>query len=216
MPADSELSHALESVVCDPWETRVLLLRHAETAEPSLFHGAESDVGLGEAGQAQARAAARLIAEAHPVAVYASAMRRAQETADPIARACGTDVVAVPRLHERRMGTLSGRPMTEGWEAYQAAMRAWQAGDLDAAHEGGESYRAIRDRVVPELATLAEQHRGETVVVVAHGVVIRVLLAELLDGGPAQFERFPIGFVAVNDLRFDGQTWKSVGYYPAL
>src|SRR5437016_3429128 len=34
--------------------TRVLLLRHAETADPTIFHGAESDVGLSERGRRQA------------------------------------------------------------------------------------------------------------------------------------------------------------------
>ena len=38
--------------------TRVLLLRHAETATPHLFHGAESDVGLSERGRRQADAVA--------------------------------------------------------------------------------------------------------------------------------------------------------------
>ncbi len=39
--------------------TRVLLLRHAETAAPDRFHGAESDIGLGARGFLQAEAVAR-------------------------------------------------------------------------------------------------------------------------------------------------------------
>ncbi len=115
---------------------RVLLLRHAETAAPGQFHGAESDVGLGPRGFEQAEAAAPAIARHRPAAVYSSAMLRARQTAGPIARACGLEVVAVPALHERRMGPLSGLPMAEGWDAYTAAMAAWKAGDLDAATRG--------------------------------------------------------------------------------
>ncbi len=35
--------------------TRMLLARHAETAAPDRFHGAESDIGLSEFGVRQAR-----------------------------------------------------------------------------------------------------------------------------------------------------------------
>ena len=192
-----------------PDPARVLLLRHAETAAPGLFHGAESDVGLGPAGLAMAEAAAPALAALGPAAVYSSAMLRARQTAAPIARACGREVVPVPALHERRMGSLSGRPMAEGWDAYTAAMAAWKAGDLDAAHAGGESFAQIRARVVPALEALARRHPGETIVVVAHGVVIRVLLAALLDGGPARFDAYGIDFVAVNDLTWDGHSWRA-------
>ena len=194
----------------EPGSTRVLLLRHAETAAPDRFHGAESDVGLGPRGLEQAEAVAPLIGGARPVAVYSSAMLRARQTAQPIARACGLDPVAVPELHERRMGALSGVPIVDGRDAYLAAMARWKAGDLDAAHEGGESYAQIRDRVVPSLEMLATEHRGGAIVVVAHGVVIRVLLCHLLDGGPARFDGFGIDFVAVNDLRTADRSWRAV------
>jgi broad specificity phosphatase PhoE len=117
-------------------ETRVLLLRHAETAAPDCFHGAESDVGLGPRGVLQAEAAARFLAAYRPDAVLSSALRRARETAAPIAAACGRPVEVVAALHERRMGVLSGRPKDEGWDLHQSTRRRWLAGDLDASHEG--------------------------------------------------------------------------------
>ena len=50
-----------------------------------------------------------------------------------------------------------------------------------------------------------------TVVVVAHGVVIRVLLTTLLDGhGSEDFSAFAIDNAAVNDLRWDGTRWSAV------
>ena len=192
--------------------TCILLLRHAETAAPDLFHGAESDIGLGPRGRSQAEAAASLLLTSFaPIAaVYSSAMLRACETASPIASGFGLGPIPIPALHERRMGSLSGRPQAEGWVDYVAAMSYWKSGDLDATHAGGESFAQIRERAVPALLVIARRHPGETVVVVAHGVVIRVLLTSLLDGAnPADFDRFGIDFVAVNDLRWDGQTWRA-------
>jgi probable phosphoglycerate mutase len=189
-------------------ETIVLLIRHAETAAPDRFHGAESDVGLGERGRRQAEAVADVLARRRPAAIYSSCMRRALETAELIARACGRPVEVADGLHERRMGPLSGRRRDEGWAAYAEAKGRWMAGQLDFTHEGGESYAAIRRRAVPAFQALAERHPGETIVVVAHGVVIRVVLTSLLEGhSPADFERIAIDYVAINDLRHDGSRW---------
>lgn len=188
--------------------TRVLLLRHAETSAPDLFHGAESDVGLGEAGRVQALSVAGILAGQRPDALYCSAMRRARETAEAIARQCHLVPQVIEDLHERRMGPLSGQTREAGWAVYQEAKTRWTAGDLDHTHEGGESYAEILRRVVPIFETLAARHPGQTVVVVAHGVVIRVVLSSLVDGyGPADFGRIPIDHVGVNDLRWNGTSW---------
>ncbi len=191
-------------------ETRILLLRHAETAAPELFHGAESDIGLGERGHLQAQAVAETLERFRPSAVYASNMRRAKETLRPIAERLNLPPRIEPALHERRMGPLSGQRKADVWALYEEARHRWEAGDLDATHDGAESYAEIQSRVVLPFQALAQRHPGETVVVVLHGVVIRVLLTTLLDDAtPAHFERFGIDFTAVNDLRYREGRWRA-------
>jgi broad specificity phosphatase PhoE len=190
--------------------TRVLLLRHAETAAPDVFHGAESDIGLGARGFEQAQAVAGTLAEARPEALYCSAMRRAIETARAIGRACGLSPQLVESLHERRIGPLSGLSREAGLAAYEDAKQRWMAGDLDHTHEGGESYADIRHRTVPAFEALALRHTGQTIVIVAHGVVIRVLLTTLLEEyGPEHFAAIAIPNAGVNDLRYDGRCWRA-------
>lgn len=189
-------------------ESRILVLRHAETSAPDRFHGAESDVGLGERGRRQAETVARILAAERPFAIYSSAMKRAVETAEPIARACGLEPLIEPLLHERRMGPLSGLSREEGLSAYSEAKRRWMAGEIGYTHQGGESYADVRDRTVPVFERIAAGAAGRTVVVVAHGVVIRVLLCSVLEGrSAADFERFAIDNTALNDLRHDGRNW---------
>jgi broad specificity phosphatase PhoE len=190
--------------------TRLLLLRHAETSAPDRFHGAESDVGLGGRGLLQSAAVARDLASERPAAIYSSAMRRAVETARPIAAACDLELQVVPELHERRMGPLSGLTREEGLDAYTEAKRRWMSGEIDYTHPGGESYADIRRRVVPVLNRVVSGAEGKTIVVVAHGVVIRVFLSSVLPGtGPGDFEGFAIDNVGVNDLRWDGTAWSA-------
>jgi 2,3-bisphosphoglycerate-dependent phosphoglycerate mutase len=188
--------------------TRLLLARHAETSAPDRFHGAESDIGLSAAGARQAELLGESLKTTGAVAVYSSAMRRAALTARPIALACGVVPVSIAALHERRIGPLSGLSREDGWAVYAASKTRWISGDLDHTHEGGESYNDVRQRVVPILQELAARHAGETIIVVAHGVVIRVALTSLLAGShPSEFERFAIEFASVNDLCFDGEIW---------
>ena len=188
--------------------TRILLARHAETSAPDRFHGAESDIGLSARGHQQAEQLGRWLKDAEPSALYCSAMRRAVDTAAPIGRACGLEPVVIAALHERRIGPLSGVSRRRAGRPTPRPSRRWIAGELEVAHPGGESFADIRRRVGPILEDLAARHRGETIVVVAHGVVIRVALTSLLAGfSPADFDRIAIDFASVNDLWYDGRTW---------
>ncbi len=192
-------------------ETRVLLLRHAETSAPDRFHGAESDIGLGPRGFSQAESVARSLSILRTDALHTSAMLRARQTAEAIGRACALTPLIEPDLHERKMGPLSGLSRLDGMSAYDEAKRRWTAGDVDYSHEGGESYAQIRARVVPIIERLVSRAPGQTLVIVAHGVVIRVLLCALLKGqGPADFPVYKIDNAAVNDLRHDGHAWTAV------
>jgi 2,3-bisphosphoglycerate-dependent phosphoglycerate mutase len=188
--------------------TRILLARHAETAAPDRFHGAESDIGLSAWGLEQAERLGRWVAAASPAALYCSALRRAVDTAVAIGRACGLEPGVIAALHERRIGPLSGVSREDGWATYAEIKTRWIAGELEASHPGGESFADIRRRACPILENLAARHRGETIVVVAHGVVIRVLLTSLVTGfTPADFDRIAIDFASVNDLGYDSRIW---------
>jgi 2,3-bisphosphoglycerate-dependent phosphoglycerate mutase len=190
---------------------RLLLARHAETSAPDRFHGAESDIGLSEWGGRQAELLGQSLREVGATALYSSAMRRAIATAAPIGLACGLEPVAIPALHERKIGPLSGLSREDGWATYAASKERWAAGDLDHTHIGGESYADIRRRILPIFGELTRRHQGETVIVVAHGVLIRVFLTTFVSGfQPADFDRIAIDFASVNDLVFDGMTWNAV------
>ncbi len=196
-------------------ETRVLLLRHAETAAPDLFHGEESDVGLGPRGFEQARRAGERIAAFRPDLIYSSGMRRAAETAEAIALACGLPLLTCRELHERKMGLMSGQPRVEGWPIYEATKEHWKTGRLDFTHQGGESFAAMQARALPAFRSLMDREAGKTVVIVAHGVINRVVLCSMLEGyTPADFDRISIDFVGTHDVRWDGQTLRLIDFHP--
>jgi probable phosphoglycerate mutase len=185
--------------------TRLFLLRHAQTADTSKFHGSESDIGLSDWGHEQARRLATQFSAIPVDAIYSSAMRRAVDTATPIAQALGLTLTQVPELHERSMGKLAGAPREDFRHVFTDAMIAWIAGDLEYSHPTGESYAAMRSRGVPALTRLLDRHDGQTVAVVAHGMLIRVLISSLVPEWPvSRIADIKIDNCAVNELHWDG------------
>lgn len=185
--------------------TQFFLLRHAQTADVTKFHGSESDIGLSAWGHEQARRLAQKFASVPIDAIYSSAMRRAVDTAKPIAEALKLHLEQVPELHERSMGQLAGAPRDEFRHIFDDAMTAWMAGDLEHSHPTGESYAAMRGRGVPALTGILNRHAGQTVAIVAHGMLIRVLISSLVPDWPvSRLGEIRIENCAVNEFRWDG------------
>lgn len=191
--------------------TRVLLLRHAESANPLIFHGAESDIGLSERGQRQAQAIAPVLAAEGPSLVVSSAMRRARETAAPIVAACGVPLRIEAELHERRVGALGGTPTQRREGVWPDTLRRWMAGDTAYAPPGAESFDDIRRRVLPAWQHVTTECAGQTIVMVAHGVVCKVLLFSLLpEYTIADWNKIgPIHNVAISEFIHEGERWRA-------
>ncbi len=162
----------------------------------------ESDVDLSARGRRQAEAVAGVIAAYRPQRLVSSAMLRARATAAPIARACDLTLHLEPALHERRVGELSGTPTGTREGIWPETLRRWLAGDTSYAPTGAESFDQIRDRVLPVWHRLTAECAGQTLVIVAHGVVCKVLLLTLLPGwSAANWLRLgPIHNVAITEL----------------
>ena len=191
--------------------TRVWLLRHAESALPTVFHGAESDIGLSERGRRQVAALARHFTDCAADAVVCSAMRRARLTAEPLAAACGAPLLLEPNLHERRVGVLQGMPTRPPDPRWLETERHWSAGRTDFATPGAESFDDIRERIMPVWRRITAEHAERSLVVVAHGIVIKVLLLSVLTRhSPADWQRFgPVHNLGVTELVGAAGVWQA-------
>ncbi|WP_158263723.1 histidine phosphatase family protein [Deinococcus arcticus] len=157
---------------------KLWLIRHGQTAGnvAGILRGATSAGDeLSEQGHAQAQALAAQLAAAdpRPQAVYASTYRRAQQTAEPLARALGLTVQVVPDVQEVDCGDWAGRP-------YRDLKTA--PGDLrlpggGLGFRGGESFEQIAARFVQALEELPT---SQPAALVSHGGILRIGLAALL------------------------------------
>jgi broad specificity phosphatase PhoE len=168
----------------DQHSTQLFLVRHGATEanerRPYILQGQGIDFPLSEAGRAQARAVGRFLSKFSVKAVYCSKLLRAQETAQEIARSYGFSVEPLENIHEVDVGEWEGKSWNMIMEENEAAYHAFMKDPGDTPYLGGESYRDVLNRAKPVLAEVLEQHRGESIVVVAHNVVNRAYLADVI------------------------------------
>ena len=154
--------------------TRIIAVRHGETAwnVDARIQG-QLDIGLNDTGRWQARRVGAALAGEPISAVYSSDLGRAHETAQAIAEAAGTPVVADKGLRERGFGMFEGKTFNEIHQAWPDHAHSWRKRIPDwVPPQGGESLLQLRTRVTQTLQALASRHRGEQIVVVAHGGVL--------------------------------------------
>jgi probable phosphoglycerate mutase len=193
-------------------QSRVLLLRHAETAVPGVFHGYESNVDLGARGYRQAEAIAPIIASMKPDILVSSNMLRARRTAEAIARACRLPIQFEPNLHERKVGNMQGTPIQGEFGVWPETLARWVKGETDFAPPGMESFDQIRDRVLPVWDRVTQENVERTTVIVAHGIVCRVILLSVLDGyNAADWPRLGgIANASLSEVIGSGRSWQAV------
>ncbi len=158
--------------------TELLLIRHGETDwnRGGRFQG-HADPPLNETGREQARALAQELADAQIDVVYTSDLARARETAEIVAAAIGTDVVALRELREIDVGEWQGLTWPEIEERFPEGARSWH--DRGHGWETGETYEQLGERILRALRRIAADHPAQRVLVVGHGGTIRATRAFL-------------------------------------
>jgi glucosyl-3-phosphoglycerate phosphatase len=158
-----------------------VLWRHGQTTwnAERRFQG-QSDIPLDATGQAQAQRAARLLAGLRPDMIVSSDLSRAANTAAPLARLTGLDVILDKDLRERHGGQWEGLTDTEIRARYPAEHATWNPPD-------GEPTLVVADRVAGALRRIAAAVSDDTrtggtglAVVVSHGAALRLGASRLL------------------------------------
>lgn len=183
--------------------TRLLLLRHGETElNQQHRYSGRGDPPLTKLGEQQAeRAAARLAEIPGITAVLTSPLRRAVHTASIVAETVGAPVIERPGLIETDFGAWEGLTFAEARARDPELHQRW-LGSEDVAPPGGESFRAVGQRITAELAAIQAEHPGETVVVVSHVTPIKLLLRTALQGGPSILYRLHLDLASLSIVDF--------------
>ncbi|MFG1463786.1 histidine phosphatase family protein [Xanthobacter sp. DSM 24535] len=172
--------------------TTILLTRHGHVPgiAPERFRG-RMEVALSPLGEQEAQAvAARIAATWKPVKVYTSTLGRCIATGAAIAAACGIASEADEALCDIDYGQWQWQTHEEAKAAFPDLYALWHTAPQLMRFPGGESLQDLAVRAADLVRRIGAAHAGETVVLVGHDSVNRVLLTHLLDQPLSSYWKF--------------------------
>ncbi len=185
--------------------TTVIVVRHGETEwnKQGIQQG-HLNSDLTELGIAQAQAAGEVL-KAFPIdRMYASDLGRAVQTAQIISEAIGMPFQTDKRLRERMLGVVEGKSKQDLSEKYPLESARLTQYDPDYRVPGGESIRERYARHISCLEKLAVVHRGQTLLVVAHGGVLSSCIHKALKIPLDRPRSFSMHNGSINVFTIDG------------
>jgi probable phosphoglycerate mutase len=136
-----------------------------------------ADPELSLEGHEQSKKMAAYLASENIDAVYASPLRRARETAQPLIEQLGIQYEICEGVAEFDRNSNEYVPIEELRATNDPRWQKMMQGEWD---ETADSPEVFRDRVISSINELIERHPGEKVAVVCHGGVINQYLAYVL------------------------------------
>ncbi|MFC8731443.1 MSMEG_4193 family putative phosphomutase [Luteimicrobium sp. NPDC057192] len=190
----------------------VLLVRHGRTTAnvEGVLAGRAAGVRLDATGRAQAAATAHRLAAVPLVAVVTSPLERCRQTARAVVERQATGPAAPELVVERGItecdyGDWQGRPLRD--LAKEPLWAVVQGQPSAAVFPGGESLAAMQARSVEAVrrhdAELESRHgKGAVWAAVAHGDIIKAVVADALGMHLDLFQRIAVGPASVSVVRY--------------
>lgn len=208
-PTSNPASNASEQPTnsAPPPRTRFLLLvRHGQSTfnVEGRLPGQLPGIPLTDEGRRQAHRAAVALAALPLSAIISSPLERAHETAEILARGWGLPVRTDPRLMDTNVGHWAGQKIDEiaksdpAWKVFVA--------NPDEPPEGVESFSSVQQRAMAVVReALADPDTGDYVVLVAHGDVIKLILAQYLKTPIPAVPFLAVSNASISGLAFTGE-----------
>lgn len=162
--------------------TRLFLVRHGQVVNFSDGgYNGHRDVDITEFGVSQMAAVASRLKNECLAAVYCSDLLRAKRGAEVISAVKSLIPECYSSLRELNVGLWEGLSLDQIEDRFPGAIAEWRVKGVDYRIPGGESIRDLAGRVIPSLKNILKVNKGGNVVIVAHGMVNRVILADAMN-----------------------------------
>ena len=143
------------------------------------FRG-RADLSLNDTGLKQAEAAAISLTNWQVAAIYSSPLKRALQTAEPIAKQLKLSVQPLEGLIDIDFASWQGLSAEEATGRDSQLFKMWLERPHLVRFPEGESLEIVRQRVLAAVDEVAARHKDQTVILVSHTVVCRVLMCAML------------------------------------
>ena len=160
---------------------KVILIRHGETDwnKEQIFRG-RIDVALNEVGVAQARTVQATLKDVQINAIYSSPLSRALETARVVGKSRNCEVKIEEGFIDIDFGKWQGLSHQKVKEEYKELYEMWLNKPQMVTFPEGEGLEEVQRRSMKALEKVIEKHPEETLAIVSHRVLNKVLLCTVL------------------------------------
>jgi len=181
--------------------TRIILIRHGRTAwnegAGERLRG-RAEIELDEDGRKQARMTAARVSRLGVAAVYSSPLKRAWDTASMVAGPLGLEVNSLEGIIDIDYGRWQGLSLEEAAADDSRLYTLWLESPQLVTFPQGESLEQVRRRAVDAVEKVVARHPYQTIVLVSHKVVCKVLVCAMLGLDTSHFWRVHQDLCAVS------------------
>lgn len=160
-------------------KTRVIMIRHTNTGFHGVYFLGSKDVPITGDGIKHAKEIAQKLKGMEIDAIYSSCLKRSIMTAEEIAKVHGLRVEHIPEFNEMGFGVMEGMTGKEVDKRYPGMIAKRNSDKWNFRPPGGENYVDAGKRAIPVFRKLFEEHEGETVVIVIHSILMRIIYKEI-------------------------------------
>ena len=190
--------------------TVILLVRHGhvEGIKPERFRG-RADLALTETGEKQAELLAlRIASQWAPSSIHTSPLRRCVATGAAIAGACGVPSEPLGGLIDLDYGAWQSRTYEDARASDPGLFEAWLTTPHLVRFPNGESLQDVATRTASVLRFVLSRNAADTVVLVGHDSVNRVMLTQILDLPLSAYWRFAQSPCCINEIEATGSSFQ--------
>lgn len=161
---------------------KLYIIRHGTTdANLAYRFQGQIDTDINDKGRAQAQEVAEHFKNIRLDAIYASPLKRAYHTAQPLAATHNLEIIKRPELIEISFGDWENKYFDEINDASKQELDLFFAHPAQCNIPGGETLAQVAKRVGPFFEELLCEIENKDIAIVTHGGIIRVLLCLFLN-----------------------------------
>ncbi|MZQ75111.1 MAG: histidine phosphatase family protein [Peptoclostridium sp.] len=182
---------------------RFFIVRHGQTKwNTQLKTQGQQDSSLDEIGMIQTQKLAKRLSAFNIDHIYSSDLGRTIQTSDIISAQLQKEYSLDSSLREIDFGEWEGLTIEDIKKSYEAEYRMWRKEPDKARIPGAESLQAVADRIAAGINKINEAHKSSNILLVSHGVVIKVLLLTLLNSSLSNIYKIKQDNTALNVVEF--------------
>jgi len=187
---------AINSVPDTEKQTRIDLLRHGETTAGRCLLGS-TDALLSDSGWQQMHAAVK---NKNYQRIISSPLKRCAEFSKQLSKENNLPLSIEDDLREIHFGDWEAKPINEIWESQQVLLSAFWDDPVNNAPPNAERLIDFEVRVNVAFNKIKNDYKGDNILMIIHGGVIRQILSNILSVPFKTAQQFNIDYASTSRL----------------